>query len=241
VAGHRPPQPHGPLEELAPDLFLLRGSFRAAPLLSIGRNMTVVRQGEELVVLNAVRLDDAGEKALGQLGAVTHVIRLGSFHGSDDPYFQDRFGATLWSVPGVVNGARPLSDGTPGPLRDGEMFLFGTGAVGEAAAIIRRPGGAVLITCDSVQNWTEPRGCSPLGALMLRAMGFFKPAKIGPLWAKKATGGRPGELWPQFERLLEKDFRHLVPGHGDPLRDHAHEAIRRSLARDLGPRPTPSS
>jgi hypothetical protein len=220
-----------------PDLFLVRGSFRAAPLLSIGRNMTVVRQGGELVMLNAVRLNEAGEKRLTELGAVTHVVRLGSFHGSDDPYYRDRFGATLWSVPGVGNGTRPLLDGTAGPLRDGEIFVFGTGAVDEAAAIIRRPGGAVLVTCDSVQNWVGPLGCSLLGALMLRAMGFFKPAKVGPLWAKKATGGRPGELWPKFERLLEKDFQHLIPGHGDPLRDHAHEMIRRSLARDLGPRP----
>jgi hypothetical protein len=238
VAVHRPAQAHGALEELAPDLFLVRGSFRAAPFLSIGRNMIVVRQGDELIVLNAVRLDEAGEKALSNLGAVTHVLRLGSFHGSDDPYFQDRFGATLWSVAGVVNGARPLVDGTAGPLREGEIFVFGAGSVGEAAAIIRRPGGAVLVTCDSVQNWIEPRGCSMLGALMLRAMGFFKPAKIGPVWAKKATGGRPSELWPQFERLLEKDFQHLVPGHGDPLRDHAHQALRRSLVRDLGPRPS---
>jgi hypothetical protein len=53
----RPVQPHGPLEELAPDLFVVRGSFKAAPLLRIGRNMTVVRQGGELVLLNAVRLD----------------------------------------------------------------------------------------------------------------------------------------------------------------------------------------
>jgi hypothetical protein len=237
VTDHRPSQPHGALEEIAPDLFVVRGSFRAAPLLSIGRNMTVVRQGEELVLLNAVRLDDSGEKALGKLGIVKHVVRLGSFHGSDDPYFQDRFGAILWSVPGVVEGARPLIDGTAGPLDDGELFVFVTGAVGEAAALIRRPGGTVLVTCDSVQNWVKPRGCSPLGALMLRAMGFFKPAKIGPLWARKATGGRPAKLWPQFERLLEKEFQHLSPGHGDLLRDHAHDTIRRSLVRDLGARP----
>ena len=41
------------------------------------RTMTVVRSGSELALINAVRLDPAGERELRKLGAVKHVVTLG--------------------------------------------------------------------------------------------------------------------------------------------------------------------
>ena len=42
------------------------------------------------------------------------------------------------------------------------------------------------------------------------------------------TNGEPTALRPDFDRLLEQDFAHLVAGHGVMLRDGAKQAIARS-------------
>jgi hypothetical protein len=68
--------------------------------MRFSRNMTVVREGDRLVLINAVRLDDAGLAALDALGKVTDVIRLAGNHGLDDPFYADRYHAKVWVVKG---------------------------------------------------------------------------------------------------------------------------------------------
>jgi hypothetical protein len=78
------PLPHGPITEVFPDVFVVRGTIRFMPLLAIARNMTIVRDGDELTVINSVRLSAAGEAELRRLGAIKRLVRLGNFHGMDD-------------------------------------------------------------------------------------------------------------------------------------------------------------
>lgn len=219
-------QPHGPITEIFPDVFFVTGSFRFAPLMSITRNMTIVRQGSKLTLLNSLRLDAAGEAALAKLGQVEHVVRVGSFHGLDDAYCVDRFGATLWAPPRTKNatGARELAPGAS-PIEGSTVFLFEKGKVGEAALVLDQDGG-VLVTCDSFQNWTSFEGCSALGKLMMKVMGFG-PTLIGGPWIK-AMGL---EVREDFDRLLELPWKHLVPAHGTVLRDTAKEGLRTAIAR----------
>ena len=40
-----PPLPHGPIRELFPDVYVVRSCFRLAPMVSIARNMIILRQG----------------------------------------------------------------------------------------------------------------------------------------------------------------------------------------------------
>ena len=75
---------------------------------------------------------------------------------------------------------------------------------------------------------------SLLGGLTARAMGFVQPAKIGPIWLKHMSSGKPLEMKPDFDRLLGHDFAHLIAGHGSLLRDDARGALRRSCARIFG-------
>lgn len=44
--------------------------------MRISRNMTVVRQGAGLLLINSVRLDEAGLAALDALGQVQQVLRI---------------------------------------------------------------------------------------------------------------------------------------------------------------------
>jgi hypothetical protein len=227
-----PALPHGAITEVFPDVFFVTGGFRFAPGLSITRNMTIVRQGEELIVLNSVRLTPAGEADLEKLGKVAHVIRVGAFHGADDPYFVDRFHARLWAPPRTVHagGLRTDEELVPGacPLRGCTVFPFEHAKRAEVALVLDRDGG-LLITCDSYQNWTTFEGCSFLGKLMMRAMGFG-PTLVGGPWAKQMGPAVRGDL----ERLCELPFSHLIPAHGTVLRDKAKEGLRTAISRRFG-------
>jgi hypothetical protein len=229
------PFPHGPIEELFPDVFLVTGSFRLGPGVVIPRNMLVLRDGGALTIVNSVRLSEAGERALEALGEVRHVVKLGHFHTLDDPYYRSRFSPTYWAPKPSPDGAKTelLVDGAKGPTARASAFVFTGGKLGEAALVVEQPQGNLLITCDSVQNWTDTRGCSLLGGLVSRAMGFLVPAKLGPIWVKKMTDGHPAALRPDFDRLLARDFQHLIAGHGSLLRNDAKAALERSVAKQL--------
>lgn len=225
------PLPHGPIEELFPDVFVVQSTVRMNALVSFPRNMIIVREGKSLTLINAVRLSAEGEKALEALGKVEHLVKLGFFHTLDDPYTRHRFSPKFWApAPGDASTEK-LVEGGPSPLSKASVFCFARAKQGEAALLLEQPQGTLLITCDSVQNWASTAGCSLVGAITLRAMGFITPAKIGPIWLKSMTGGKIGEMKPDFDRLISHDFAHLIAGHGVLLRDGAKDALVRSMAR----------
>lgn len=222
------PLPHGDLTEIFPDVFFVTGGIRFMPGVIGTRNMTVVRQGGDLVVINSVRLDAEGEAKLDALGKVKHVVRVGFFHGLDDPYYVERYGAQLWVPPRVeAPGAKVLGrDGCP--VEGAPVFVFEKGKEGEVALVLPRDGG-VLVTCDSYQNWTTFEGCTFLCRLMLGAMGFG-PRIVGGPWVKR-MGAAVRE---DFHRLLQLPFVHLAPAHGTVIRDGAKEGLREAIAKRFG-------
>ena len=226
-----PAMPHGPITEVFPDVFLVTGSFRFAPGLTITRNMTIVREGRELTIVNTVRLSPEGEAELARLGDVKHVMRLGAFHGLDDPYYVARYKPAFWAPPGTRHhGDLPHDrDLLPGnsPMDDLCVFGFAAGRQPEVALILEREGG-ILLTCDAYQNWTTLEGCSFLGKIMMKLMGFG-PLHIGTPWLKAMGSGVRAD----FERLAERQFVHLIPGHGTVLKDTAKEGLRIAMARCL--------
>ncbi len=228
-----PAQPHGTPEELWPDVLLVRGSMRLAPAMRISRNMLVLRAGGELTLVNPVRLTAAGEAQLECLGRVRHVLRLGAFHGLDDAYCQQRFGATFWCQPNSRRYREPhvdraLSEGVELPIPDAELFVFRQTRLPEAALLIRRHGG-LLVTCDSVQYYASWDRHSLGARLVMQLAGFRREAMLSPFWLRYM---RPphGSLREDFERLLSLDFRHLVAAHGGLLRDAAKPAVARAVA-----------
>ncbi len=229
------PMPHDPLTEIFPDVYLVRGSFRMGPGMVIPRNMVVLRQGEELAVVSAVRLSAPAEQELDRLGTVRHVIKIGAFHGIDNPYYVDRYRAKLWALPGHQHAGglqtdELLREDGPMPLAGLSLFVYRQAAAPEAALLWQRDGG-LLITCDSVQHWTDKTYCTLPAKIVMAAMGFFKPANIGPGWLKQARPKGGASLAEDFHRLLALPFSHLVGGHGSLLRDSAHEALAATVER----------
>ncbi|MBZ5715072.1 hypothetical protein [Nannocystis pusilla] len=230
---YSPAWPHGTLQAAFTDVFFVVGTNRthhAGVDIQTSRTMTVVREDGALTLLNTVRLDDEGLRALEALGQVRHVVRLGAFHGRDDPFYCDRYGATLWALPEATHADgraadRALAEGGPSPVRGGEVFVFNSARFPEAAVLLARDGG-ILITCDAIQHWTHvDRFFSAECGAMFEAQGLIRPANIPSTWR-----GACAPDVADFHRLLALPFRHLISAHGEPLRDEAHARVAASVA-----------
>lgn len=226
--------PHGEITEFCPDVYWVRGRMTMKRVFAFSRNMIILRQGEELTLVNTVRLNDAGLARLDQLGKVTHVIKLGHFHDRDDAFYVDRYKATFWAMAGHQHnhGLKAdvnMTETVELPLSDARLFRFQGAKVAEAIIHLKRNGG-ILVCCDALQNW---RKATPefnlFSRIMMPLMGFMKPSNVGPAWLKAAKA-RPAD----FLRLQTFAYRHVLPAHGDPIRDDAHEQFDRTFDRLFG-------
>ncbi len=236
---HPPAAPHGSLREVLPDVFFVTGTMA----MSVGivpvrfsRNMTVIREGTRLVLVNSVRLDDAGLAALDALGKVTDVIRLAGFHGMDDPFYAERYGAKVWALAGqsYVSGFDPkaptyfeaharLDDELP--IEGASLYRIAA-RVPEGILVLPKHGG-IVVSGDSLQNWAATdEYFSLLGNAMMRLGGFLKAHNVGPAWLQN---GKPpkGEL----QGILELPFVNLLPAHGTPVIGGARELYRPAIER----------
>ena len=230
----------GPLTAVFEDVWWAWGTTRFFPGAEFPRNMTVIRQDGHLVVIHPVMLPPPEQRKLEALGPIEHIVRLGDYHGMDDALYLRRYGATLWAPRGAYphEGApvgRELAPGGPLPLCDAALLEFDVARAPELVLHVNRHGGG-LLTCDSIQNWERtPEGCTLLGALMSKLMGFRGRACIGPGWRKfnePKTG--PG-FGPRFHEILALEFRHLLSAHGPPVlgtaRDDLSAVVRRTYPR----------
>jgi len=232
-----PAQPHDPPVELVANAFFVQSSIRMKPGVRVNRNMVVLRQDGELALLNPVRLTAEGEAQLEALGEVKHLLRMGVWHGIDDVYLKDRYQATFWCQEGSNTYPEPkpdrlLEEGVELPFRDMSLFVFRQTREPECAILWKR-GGGLLVTCDSIQHVVSTPHFSLLAKLAVRALGLMKPAAIQPAWRKFMTKDG-GSLRPDFERLLELDFDHLVGAHGTPLEGGAKSALAATVNRVFG-------
>jgi flavorubredoxin len=114
---------------------------------------------------------------------------------------------------------KELTAGGQMPFLGCSLFVFRTTKLPEGILHIDRAGG-VLVTCDSLQNYLKPdEYFSEESRKVMTDMGFFQPANLGPLWMQV---NEPKEQ--DFIRLRELEFRHVLPGHGSPLRDTAKDS-----------------
>lgn len=223
---------HGDIEMLFPDIHFVTGTAAMAGRLPMrfSRNMTIVRQKDELTLINTVRLSEDGLNALDQLGTVAHVIRLAGFHGMDDPFYQNRYGAKVWSVdapylPGFSEGSEPylepdvvLDETTDLPLDGARLLLFKSAKPNEGLLLLEREGG-IIVSGDCLQNWARTDRYFSLPAkIMMPILGFIKPHNIGPGWRKVA---KPDTA--EIKANLDVDFTHVLPAHGAPVIGNAKD------------------
>lgn len=226
--------PHDPIEEIAQDVFMVRGSLKMNALLRISRNMAVIRHGSELTLVNPIRLHTAEEEKLQTLGTIKHVMRLGPMHGVDDPYYVNTFQAAFWCQPGgsiytqPTIGVEMQPDG-PLPFPDAELFCF-SGTVQPEAALVLQRGNGLLLTCDALQHYGDYKHNNLPARLVLPLLGFPKTTLVGPVWLKRMTPAE-ASLKREFERLLTQDFDALLSAHGSFLAHGAKAAGRAAIER----------
>ena len=228
-----PIYPHDPIEEIQPDVFMARGCIKLNALMTITRNMAIVRNAGELTLVDPIRLSAEEEQRLEALGDVKRIIRLGPFHGVDDPYYIDRYGAELWT-PGVSEAhPEPKADvvydeSTPPPFPNARFFCIEGLAQPEAVLLLQR-GGGLLLTCDAIQNYGDYRFNNLIAKIMMPLIGFKKTTIVGPMWVKMMTP-EGGSLEGEFRRLLaELEFDQLLSAHGTFLESGAHAACARAV------------
>ena len=231
---YTPAMPHDPPVEVFPDVFMVRGSYRANRLMKFSRNMVLVRHEGELSLVNSVRLSTEGERQLDALGSVRHVIRLGYFHGCDDRYYVDRYGAELWAPKGSrtepgPRASRILEAGGQLPFPSAQTFLFSLSRHPEAVILLERHGG-LLLTCDCLQHYADRRFNSLFANIVMPLMGFPLRMLVGPLWLKAMTP-EGKSLKEDFARIGQLNFDHLIAGHGSICQGGAQEKARSAIVK----------
>ena len=229
--------PHSEIKEIFPDIFFVTGTnitHHDNVELQHSRNMIILRDNDQLSLINTVRLDDNGLAALDALGEVTNIVRIGAFHGRDDAFYLDRYSAKLWALKGMTHENDritdiPLIPNGQMPIPNCSVFIFETSKYPEGILHIAQQNG-IIITCDSIKNWIAPDQFFNAETIQLyQEQGVFGPASISTVW-KQACEVKSSD----FERLKRLKFRHLFSAHGEPLLDHAHELVEKSIKKEYG-------
>lgn len=231
-----PPLPHGPIQEVFPDVFFVTGSLDMMPGMRISRSMTILREGDALTLISPIRLDEAGLKALDALGRVKNIVKLGAYHlgahnGLDDPFYVDRYAAKLWALEGMehkggLTADYLLSRNGQMPVSDVSLFVYESSMMPEALFLLNREGG-IVVAADSLQNWAEvDEFFSEAAANAMTKGGFIRPANIGPEWMRHCAPDLA-----EIEKVAELEFRHLLPSHGTPLLNTAKSDLMKTFAQ----------
>ena len=230
---YTPQWEHGAITPIFPNIFFVMGTNKVhheGVDIQTSRNMIIVKNGEEITLINTVRLDEAHLKILESMGKVTHIVKIGSFHGRDDAFYIDRYKAKLWALKGMQHndGVKADVDLLPNgkmPFPDSSLFVFETTGQPEGIIHIEREGG-ILITCDSIKNWTyvDNYFSEQTGKDFVQ-QGLIKSANIDAVWV--------GAMHPKvkdFNRLLTSfKFKHLLSAHGEPLLNSAYAEISNNI------------
>jgi hypothetical protein len=228
--------PHDQIVQIFENVYFVHGSIRIGPGMHMNRNMIFIKEGNELTLINPVRLSEDELKKLDALGEVRHVIRLGDFHGLDDEFYINRYQAKFWCQPGQTTYKTPAPTNEVGaainpPISNAEFFIFESAKFPEAALLLKEH--KLLITTDSIQFWQDWSYTSTFTKLVLWLMGFRLTLIIGGPWLKRVTA-KGSSLKPEFERLLKLDFNHLVAAHGGLLRNEAKPMLKAAIAKAFG-------
>jgi hypothetical protein len=230
-------RPHDPIEQIADDVFMARGSVNLNPIIRISRNMVIVRQAGALTLINPIRLRDAELMRLDELGRVKNLMRLGAFHGLDDPFYMDRYQPRFWCQAGGTTYSEPpideiLDENTTLPFSNAKLRCFRSTKQPESVLLLET-GKGLLVTTDGIQNYGDYSNNNLPARLVMPRIGFPLKTIIGPFWIKLMTP--EGEsLKAELESFLELEFDSLISAHGTFLASGAHESVRRAIEDAYG-------
>lgn len=250
---HPPALPHGKLEQVLESIFFVTGTVEIPMLMgclkmSFSRNMAVIVQDnktskeKELVLVNSVRLNEEGLQQLDRMGTVKHVLRLGGFHGMDDPFYKERYPeALVWAIPSASyfsgfeqkghevffqpNKQMDAKTIEALPISKANLIVIESKGPRDGILVLERPEGKVFVTGDSLQNMeTCDDYFNTLGSICMKLFGFIVPCQVGPAWSQVS------EVNPlEMQKLLQHKFDHVLPSHGRPVMGQAWKKYEPSI------------
>jgi hypothetical protein len=218
---------HGALEQLADNLWRVEGALPGMPLRRV---MTVVRREDELVVHNAVCLDDSSMKRLDQAGVVTAILVPNGWHRLDARVWKQRYPSAKFYCP-AGSRARVEQvvevDGTydsfPG---SDDLRLEHLEGVRRAEGVmrVRSEDGITLVFNDVLFNMPHLPGLQGLVMRLMGSSGGLRVTRFSRLMMVKDRGALRAHL----QRLAaEPELRRIIVSHHEMLRQEPARALAR--------------
>jgi hypothetical protein len=176
-------RPHGKLERLAENLWWTWGSI---PGMSLKRSMVLAKRGDgDLVIHNAIALDEAGMRELEAIGTPRYMIVPNAGHRMDAPAFAHRYPNVQVFAPRGGREAVEKVVRVEGIYEDfpadGDVRLEMLSGVGDAegAMIVRSKDGVTVVLNDAVFNMDRKR--DPLGFFFTTLLGSAPGPRVSRL------------------------------------------------------------
>jgi hypothetical protein len=195
---------HGPLEQLAENLWRVKG---ALPGMSLERVMTVVRRGDGSLLLHSpIALDAARQQQLEALGRIGAIVVPNAGHRLDAPAYKQRYPSIHVLCP--ANGRPKVAevvavDGTYDDYADDGVIRFETlDGVDqqEGAMIVRSADGVSVVLNDVVMNMDRKKDL--LGYLFTTLLGSAPGPRVSRLVRLIYVKDQPA-LRAHLERLAD--------------------------------------
>jgi len=234
---------NGPVVTVFEDVFQVRGSADLADIIgkpTVGRVMTIIRDGEELHIINSIRVKPETEAEIEKLGKPKHVYKLGWNHGMDDPYWIEKYGATFWALPGMkgrmgVEPHKQLTEDAELPIKGAKFFNFKACVKQLEGGIWLERHGGIAIVCDTLTNYADPwDGFGTGGKLVIKAIAGPPGSHLAPLRKDLVKdGGTAKGFGEDIVRLCDMKFDCMLCAHGWPLKGKADDTVRKNNAELL--------
>jgi hypothetical protein len=211
--------PHGPVRVVGERIVTTQGEIQM-PLGKFPRRMTVIGLSRSRsAIFSAMALKESAMKRIEEVGEPSFLIVPNGHHRLDAQAWKERYPKLKVLCPPQarksVEEAVPV-DSTDDILddRDADFVIVGGTGNSEAALIVRRESGTMLIVNDVIANVRRPRG---LGAkIMVRLFGFGMKGPQVPRVVKRMMVEDEQQLAAQLRRWARLDeLRSLIPSHGE--------------------------
>ncbi len=224
--------PHRPIEVVAENLWRVEGKLEGMPLKRV---MTIARRSDgELVIHNAMALDDASMARIDEWGRVAWIIVPNGFHRLDARVFKDRYPAARVLCPRggrskveeVVPVEGAYEDFTPDP--DVAFETLDGVADQEGVMIVRSLDGLTLVFNDAVFNMPHGRGFTGfIFRHLTQSTGGPRVSRIFKFFVMKDRKALHAHLL----RLAELPaLQRMIVSHHIMVHDDAAAAVRQAAA-----------
>ena len=207
-----------PIEKLGPNLWRVSGLLGPK---GPQRSMSVARRADgDLIIYNAIALDDPGMAELEAFGRPAYLVIPNAFHRADAFIWKQRYPDIKVVAPaGAAKAAAkavPVDMSPDDVPADPDIWLGSPDGFKEKEAlmVVNGPDGRTVIANDALCDLPVERGF-PLNVLMGPLGQLSTPRAIR--WFLMSDG----KAWASHLDRLQEGIARLVPGHGDILTGQA--------------------